>query len=296
MYTALMNNARLVFEATKMIESHLKKEMSIRQLADKIGYSLYHFIRLFQGVVGCSPGEYLGARRLSRAAQEILAGDKKVIQIALDYQFSSPEAFSRAFKKHTGMSPTAFRNNASLKLELSHLPWIAPYQQDLTTEDGKPVDRSPEIVELQEILLAGRMIEVKKEYSAIGHLWNTFIQLAPPAGTANPPEYAQCSFWDQDQKDDSLFVMAAFQVNSMGLNDAFVYKQIPPARYLRFPHYGPCHRIQETYYWLFANWLPTTQHRLTLPFNLELYPAENDPIREKNVTAWILLPLEKLSG
>jgi len=294
MYNVPMTNRQFVFEATKIIESHLKESLSIKDLSEKIGYSLFHFIRLFNGVVGCTPGEYLGARRLCRAAQDLLAGEQKVIDIAFDYQFSSPEAFSRAFKKHSGFTPTQFRKSGNLRKDLSRLRWITPFYQDLGSKNLGNVTREPEEITLGEMLLAGRMVEVKNDYSPIGKLWNQFIQLKPPSGALNPLEYGQYSFWDDKSEDDILYVLAAFHVSRIENNNTFVYKKVAPAKYLRFPHYGPEHRIAETYYWLFSNWLPETRFKLKLPYNMELYPPMDSVEREKGITAWILLPLNEV--
>jgi AraC family transcriptional regulator len=292
MYTTEMNNRQYIFEATKIIETHLENFLSVKELSDKIGYSLYHFIRLFHGVVGCTPGEYLSARRLSRAAGDLLSGEKKVIKIALDYQFSSPEAFSRAFKKHSGLSPTQFRKNGDIKNNLSRLKWITPFYQDVSSKGMKKLNRKPEEIDLGEIFLAGRMVEVKNDYSPIGKLWNQFINLKPPGGAIEPLQYAQLSFWDEKASDDILYVLAAVQVDKIEETNTFLYKKVAPAKYLRFPHYGPEHRIAETYYWLFSTWLPETKFKLKLPYNMELYPAINSEEREKGISAWILLPLE----
>jgi AraC family transcriptional regulator len=286
-----MTNRQFVFEATKIIESNLKESLSVKDLSGKIGYSLFHFIRLFHGVVGCTPGEYLGARRLSRAAQDLLAGKTKIIDIALDYQFSSPEAFSRAFKKYSGFTPTQFRKTGEITRDLSRLQWITPFYMDQHNNGDGEVSREPEMVSLGEMLIAGRMVEVENDYSPIGKLWNRFINLKPPSGSIDPLQYAQFSFWDDKSEDNTLYVIAAFQVERIEENNSFIYKKIAPAKYLRFPHYGPEHRIAETYYWLFSSWLPETDFKLKLPYNMELYPPLESEERDRGITAWILLPL-----
>ncbi len=292
MYTVAMTNRQYVFEATKIIEERLTEELTVKELSAKIGYSLFHFIRLFDGVVGCTPGEYLAARRLSRAAQDLLAGEHKVIDISLNYQFSSPEAFSRAFKKYSGFTPTSFRKQGEIKRDLSRLKWITPFYLDQSNSMQKEVSREPEKVHLGEMLIAGRMVEVQNDYSPIGKLWNRFINLKAPAGSFDPPEYAQFSFWDEFSDSDTLFVMAAFQVREIVDNNTFVYKKIAPADYLRFPHYGPEHRIAETYFWLFSSWLPDRDFKLSLPYNMELYTPMDSVERKQGITAWILLPLK----
>lgn len=292
MYTVVMTNRQYVFEATKIMEGHLQKALSVRDLSEKIGYSQFHFIRLFHGVVGCTPGEYLSARRLSRAAQDLISGEKKLIDIAYDYQFSSPEAFSRSFKKFSGFTPSYFRKSGEIVKDLSGLPWITPFYLDQSNNEMPAVSREPEEVFLGEMLLAGRMVEVENDYKPIGHLWNNFINLTPPKGALVPTGYAQLSFWDDTTEDNLLYVIASFQVDHIEENNSYIYKKVAPAKYLRFPHYGPEHRISETYYWLFSSWLPETQFKLKLPYNMELYPPVDSVEREKGITAWILLPLD----
>ncbi len=289
-----MTNGQLIIDATKIIDDNLQEDLSVKELSIKIGYSLYHFIRLFHGVVGCTPGEYITSRRLSSAAYDLISNNKKIIDIAFEYQFSSPEAFSRAFKKYSGKTPSAFRKNGNINCTLSRLSWATPFSHNNNTVSQITADREPEEITLGEMLLAGRIIEVKDDFSLIGKLWSEFIKLTPPVNSVKPTEYAQCSFWDEERSDDLLYVMTAFSVKKLGLHDTFVYKQIPAAKYLRFPHYGPEYKIIETYNWLFSTWLPETKFRLRLPYSLEMYSLPGSDEYRRGVTAWILLPLEEI--
>ena len=283
-----MKNEDLILEATKIIENHLRKELSIAALADKVGYSLYHFIRLFKGVVGCTPGEYLTARRLCSAAREILEG-QKVLDVAISYNFSSSEAFSRSFKKLIGSSPTEFKRNGRLEI-IPDLTWGTAFQGNkFKYNSDAPGD--PRIIEMDSFLLAGKIIPLKDDHTEIGKLWSDFMKLKPPENIEHPASMAQCSFWSLGS-DEEIYIMSAYIVKSMEF-DSFVYKKIPKAKYLQFPHYGPCENIVHSYNWLFSNWLPETNYKLTLPYNLELYNLNEDDIKN-DISAWILLPVEAI--
>lgn len=85
----------LISQAVDFIEDNLKEAIAVADVADAVSYSLYHFCRTFNQATHHTPYDYLMRRRLSLAAQELLQTDKKIIEIALDYQFNSPETFSR---------------------------------------------------------------------------------------------------------------------------------------------------------------------------------------------------------
>ncbi len=96
------------------IEAHLEEKLTNGQLADIAGYSEYHFLQLFKAHTGETVMEYVCRRRLFRAIDEILAGGR-IIDVAFRYGFESHSAFSRAFKREFGLSPSLLR---TLRLEL----------------------------------------------------------------------------------------------------------------------------------------------------------------------------------
>ena len=96
------------------MEAHLEEKLTNKQLAELAGYSEYHFLQLFKTHTGETVMEYLCRRRLFRAMDEILAGSR-IIDVAFRYGFESHSAFSRAFKREFGFSPSLLR---TLRLEL----------------------------------------------------------------------------------------------------------------------------------------------------------------------------------
>ncbi len=95
--------------ALTYIEDHIKEEIHLADVARTANSSLYWFHRIFAVVVGDSVGEYIRKRRLSEAALELVATKRSIIDIALDYGYSSHEAFSRAFRDQFLMTPSAYR-------------------------------------------------------------------------------------------------------------------------------------------------------------------------------------------
>lgn len=104
-----MKNAQLLVAALEIVEGRLCEPMSADDLAKACYSSCSGLQKLFRYAFRCSVSEYITKRRLSCAAQELLESGKSVTDVALDYQYGSPEAFSRAFKRFWGVSPAEFR-------------------------------------------------------------------------------------------------------------------------------------------------------------------------------------------
>ncbi|MGK0532389.1 helix-turn-helix domain-containing protein [Bacillus sp. 'calajunan'] len=92
------------------IESNLKEEISLNELSRYMGYSPYYCSFRFHQVTGISIRRYILLRRLYLSAED-LKNDRKIIDIALDYDYSSQEAYSRAFKNVFGINPREFKLN-----------------------------------------------------------------------------------------------------------------------------------------------------------------------------------------
>lgn len=109
-----MNYLPSIIKALQFIEKELKNPISLKNIADHVRYSLFHFCRIFNDATGHPPYDYLMRRRLSEAGIELLETQRKTIEVAFDYQFQSPEAFSRAFTRLFGISPRGWRQSGYL--------------------------------------------------------------------------------------------------------------------------------------------------------------------------------------
>ena len=92
----MVTNAEIVLAVVDWIEERLSEELPVPALAKRAGYSLHHFVRLFHGVVGQPPRDYVLRRRLSEAARELARGKRGVTEVAFDYAFNDLETFTRA--------------------------------------------------------------------------------------------------------------------------------------------------------------------------------------------------------
>lgn len=104
-----MNYYELVQKSIDYIELNLENSIELDKVAQEAHMSLSNFYRVFFAIVGFSVKEYIRFRRLSLACNDILAGDMKIIDIAVKYLYNSADSFSRAVKNSTGFLPRELR-------------------------------------------------------------------------------------------------------------------------------------------------------------------------------------------
>ncbi len=96
-------------QAIDYMEEHLLDHLTIEEIAKHANVSPFHFQRTFMILTDLSVGDYLRRRRLTLAARELTSTDSKIIDLAYKYGYETPEAFSKAFRKQHGMTPSEAR-------------------------------------------------------------------------------------------------------------------------------------------------------------------------------------------
>lgn len=104
-----MNQLEHLNDALAYIENHLDGTLDTDEAARIAACSAYQLKRMFPYLAGITLSEYVRCRAMTRAAQDLLATHEKVIDIALRYGYESPTAFSKAFRRVHGMSPSDAR-------------------------------------------------------------------------------------------------------------------------------------------------------------------------------------------
>ncbi len=100
----------LLQSAVSYIESRVRSEIDCGRLSGSFGVSEAHFRDVFAAQMGIPPGRYALSRRVANAAFEMAHTDRSIVDIALDFGFDCPDTFTRAFRRETGMTPSAFRS------------------------------------------------------------------------------------------------------------------------------------------------------------------------------------------
>ncbi len=108
-----MNNMELLTNALTYIENHLDKDIKTQDVADACFCSKSTLEKLFRCVNNISVRDYLIRRRMMKAARMIVEEPETGLpDIALNYGYSTNEAFTRAFRQVWNCNPSEFRHNS----------------------------------------------------------------------------------------------------------------------------------------------------------------------------------------
>jgi AraC family transcriptional regulator len=99
--------ARFVDVLAETLDDH---DLSGDELASRVHLSRFHFDRLVSAAAGEPPAAFRRRILLKRAAYQLLSTDQDVLPVALEAGYSSHEAFTRAFARAYGRSPSRWRD------------------------------------------------------------------------------------------------------------------------------------------------------------------------------------------
>lgn len=106
-------NAVLLGRAVAYMEEHLGEALDRDTVARAAGLSGSHFSRLIREKTGRTFTEWMVRYRVDRAKTLLRRTDKCLLQIALECGFGDQSYFNRVFKRHSGTTPRAYREQAA---------------------------------------------------------------------------------------------------------------------------------------------------------------------------------------
>lgn len=272
-------------QAIEYIEHHLDKPIGLSDVSRETGYSYYHMTRLFSSVLGEPVGRYIHRRRLYRASQKLIHSNQRVIDIALDCGFKSPEAFSRAFKAAFGNSPVDYRK-AGLDLVMNAKRELAPGDVEHIANN---ISHSPEILMLEETKVAGLRGMTSLSDNRLPALWEQFLH---STGIGCGICETQRTTYTREG-DVSFSALVGSPVKACGnVPQALAQKTLSAGRYAVFTHRGTFANLFKTYQYIYGTWLPAAKEELDGREDFEVYEREVKAFDDNGNEVKIFIPVK----
>jgi AraC family transcriptional regulator len=258
-------------KALWFIESHLARPMTLDEISAVAEVSRFHLVRAFGEATGLSVMRYVRARRLTEAARALAAGAPDILSLALDSDYGSHEAFTRAFRDHFGITPEMVRATTCL----NRLKLQEPIRMDSTASDNL---QAPRFETGKPLLVAGVGDRFSHENGAgIPGLWRRFHQsIADVPGRVGQVAYGVCCNGDDAGNFDYI---AGVEVSDFSdLPREFSRVRIPQQKYAVFTHREHVATIRRTIDAIWNHWLPASGFKMADAPTFERYDDKFDPV------------------
>lgn len=275
-----MNNwAEGIGSAIRYIEDNLAGELDIADIAAQAYVSAFHFQRIFSVLCGMTVGEYIRARRLTLAAQELSRGDIRVIDAAVKYGYDSPDSFARAFTRFHGITPSAAKEKGAV------LKSYAPLRIKLTLEGGSMMDYR--IVEKAQFTVMGvsRKFSSETSYQEIPKFWEEHFRNG--GGEKVKGMFGVC----MDSRDNGSamefdYLIADIYDPCAEIPGGCVTRVIPAGTWAVFP--CSVKTLQDVNTKIWSEWLPNCKdYKLAGNYNIEMYTEMCDDPTKQYSEIWV---------
>jgi AraC family transcriptional regulator len=93
----------------EIVEANLGGPVTLTDLTEAAGGSLFHFGRTFKNTAGSTPCNYVLQRRVKRAKAMLLRTELPMATLAATCGFHHSAHFAKSLSRLVGMTPTRFR-------------------------------------------------------------------------------------------------------------------------------------------------------------------------------------------
>lgn len=239
---------------------NIDKSLDVNTLADVACMSPYHFHRIYREMAQETVNATVRRMRLQAAAAELIRSELSVQKIASNYHYGSVEAFSRAFSKAFGETPSSYRETRQHETP-EWQPFIAMLAANNEITNAQSANMyQVEIVELAETHLIG--MKHVGDYQGIGQAFEKVGQYAVSKEIMSDDTKFIGIYYDDPQsfETDLLKSMACVTGDKRyASTDASIEATtIPAGKYATLLFKGSYAELEKPYDWFFGQWLPNS--------------------------------------
>lgn len=243
----------------------------------------------FSILTGITIGEYIRNRRLYLAAMEINSG-KKILDVALNYGYESPDSFTKAFTRFHGYTPKEIKTD-STKIKI-----FMPFTISISVNGGSEL--KPEISVLPAFKLAGCVYEYEynKAKQMIPGFWDDFYSQKRERETwefITKNEIGSFGICNDSDYEKGIYLIAG-EYKGGKVPDGFSVIEVPERTWAKFKCRGPVpSAIQAMNSAIYKNWLITNgTYDLDGTMDIEWY-SQKGSLSDLDYESEIWLPVKE---
>lgn len=275
------------------IESNFSRQFTLAELADIANFSKFHFNRIFQGVIGETPFQFINRIRIEKAAYFIMCtpGDS-ISEIAFKCGFTDISVFSRNFKAYYGISASVYRkskpnySNSSQVISKTHQTesnislYFCSESKTIKWMTTMKLNKSLEIKDLPKMTLAyvrhtGPYQGNEKLFEG---LWNKLFSWAGPRGLIGGEDFKSLVIYHDDPnitEDAKLRMSVCITVPPDTKVDGEIGKmELDANTYVIARFELDATQFGEAWQWLYGEWFPISGYQPDDKPCFEMYPEE----------------------
>lgn len=277
--------------AIQYIEEHITENLTTEEIAKSVYLSPFYFQKGFTMMCGFTVSEYIRNRRLALAGSELLAGNERIIDIALKYGYDSPDSFTKAFTRFHGVTPACARkDHATLKS-------FAPLKVKISLEGGYLMDYRIEKKEAFTVIADAKSFSYDEAPKSVPLFWQEHH--ASGKGSVVKGMYG-INIDEKMGHDTFEYLIADDYAAGAGENvpKGLTVRTIPAFTWAVFPIVGPMPTaFRDASTKIFTEWLPALkEYEFAAGYCIEKYdnPAKYaDGILDKNYRCEMMIPVKK---
>lgn len=261
-------------QVVSYLRTQYNEKISIKNLEELSNFSYRNLQRIFKAHYNETIGAYVTRIKIESSAKLLLFTNKEIKEIAEKVGYADVQSFSKAFKKHFGITPAIYRTK----------------KEELFKKHSKEITIMPFFEDRIAVLETKKVVykTFKGDYysTKIDEVWN---QLIDEVSQENINVNTLESFgiiWDEPiisesityNYDACLVIEDTFEIP----DGKFKIKIIPSQEYAVFTHIGSYHSINKTYDKIFGSWLFSTNREISEQPFLEFYTKHESHTENPN--------------
>lgn len=284
-----MRTIEYLNHAIDYIEEHITEPLEVEEIAKKALLSKYYFQRVFHAVTGVTVNDYIRNRKLTLAAEDLAATNQSVTEIAFRYGYESTDAFTKAFRRLHGVTPSGLRQG---DVQLKSYPRMS-LQVSVTGE----CEMKYKIVEKEAIRMCGLAMErTSKQESDLevmqfcNRVWEDGSHHKLNEFLGFPIMHMLDGVYYDFKEDGSRCYFLGWEVPDREIPEEYTVLQIPAQQWIVFEHHADMSNpvaISELWKRVYTEWMPSSQFEQVEGPCLEHYYWEDDQYDRYCCEIWL---------